>query len=202
MNVKMTALLLIATVVGLRAVPSLAEPALPAQQSNCEIRANEFKAQHPHVDPFDYLKFGFFFFGGTAPPQPPSTYRDPESGITFYVEADGRYIRAIDANGKLLWVRNPFVDRDMCPYRSAHPYIFWIGPPGGDFGRHYLGPFKATPEAQADALIVKQINSEIARGRKIEGPRNSDRFIGLSFNSSQFGYVNTRNGDYYDMGQD
>jgi hypothetical protein len=184
------------------AVPSLAAPALPTQQSKCEIQANKYKALHPHTDPFHFQKFGIDFFGGTIPPDPPSAYRDPESGITFYVESDGRHLAAIDANGKLLWVRDPFFDSNMCPYRSAHPYIDWIGPPGGSFGRHYLGPFKPTPDAKVNTWIVKEIDNEIMRGRKAEHQKSDDRFIGLSFNSSQFGYVNIRTGDFYDMGQD
>src|SRR5262245_19835120 len=30
----------------------------------------------------------------------PYAYRDVDSGITFYVESDGRHVSAIDANGK------------------------------------------------------------------------------------------------------
>src|SRR5271170_836020 len=101
---------------------------------------------HPHTDASDYWKFGLSYFGDTSPPNPPSTYRDPDSGIAFYVESDGRHLAAIDANGKLLWVRNPFLDRNLCPYRSAHPYISWIGPPGGSFG--FLGASKPTSDAK------------------------------------------------------
>lgn len=51
------------------------------------------------------------------PPDPPFAYFDPNSGITFYVESDGRHLAAIDKNGKVLWVRNPFVDNNLCSYR-------------------------------------------------------------------------------------
>jgi len=191
-------------VVGVATVttPSVAASTAPAHQSDCEIKANRFKAKHPHIEPFDFMKLGFFYFGEAVPPSPPQAYRDAETGIVLYVETDGRHIAAIGANGKLLWVRDPFVDRNMCPYRSAHPYIAWIGASGGDFGRHYLGPFEPTPDAIANARIVRELNSEIAHNRAIEPPRDADRFIGLSFNSSQFGYVNIRNGDFYEMGQD
>jgi hypothetical protein len=164
--------------------PSHADSVLPAQQSDCEIRANQFKSQHPDADPDYFMQSGFLYFGGTVPPHPPTTYRDAESGITFYVESDGRHVAAVDANGKLLWVRNPFVDRNMCPYRLAHPYIASIG----DFG---------SPNADANALIVKEMNSEIARGAKFDRPNDGDRFIGLRFNTSQSGFIDIRNGYFY-----
>lgn len=173
-------------VTGAVADPSLADPAVPAQQSKCELRANEFAAHHPHADPLYTLKFGFFPFGDSTPPQVPSTYYDADSGITFYVESDGRHLAALDSHGSLLWVRNPFVDAGLCPYRSAHPYISSVGP---------------TPDARTNVRIVNELDNEIGHGRKIKRPRAGTRFTRLSFNSSQFGYVNIANGDFYFMGQ-
>ncbi|HEY8947564.1 MAG TPA: hypothetical protein VIM56_01630 [Rhizomicrobium sp.] len=181
---------------------AMADSLVPAQQSKCEIAANKFAAQHPHVDPFDYLKAGFFPFGGTPPPNPPTSYRDPESGIVFRVESDARRITAIDKSGGILWVRNPFVDSDMCPYRSAHPFIYWIGAPGGDFGRHYLSVFTPTPDVIANKRIVEELASESQRNQKIKKPPEGAQFIGVSFNSSQVGYMNIANGDFYVGGQD
>jgi hypothetical protein len=185
------------------ALPSFALAAIALRQSDCEIRANRFKAVHPHTDPLDFMKSGFFYFGSTLPPHPPPPYRDPQSGITFHVGGDGRRITAVDAQARLLWVRDPFVDRNMCPYRDAHPSIVWIGAPGGDFGWRHIGPFKPTPDGQADLMIVKALMREMAPGytRAMGYPRPGDRFIGVTFTSSQHGYVNIRNGDYYDMGQ-
>jgi hypothetical protein len=180
---------------------SPADAAPPAQQSDCEVRANIFAAQHPHSDPFDYLKYGFFYFGKTPPPRTPSTYRDPVSGIVVYVESDGRHLAAIGRNGKLLWVRNPFVETDMCPYRSAHPYIYWIGPPDAANGWQPTPPSGLAADKINDAKIAKELRNKIARGRKTTQPRDDAQFIGLSFNSSQFGYVNIANGDFYEMGQ-
>ena len=37
----------------------------------------------------------------------PHTYRDPDSGIIFYVETDGRHVSAINPDGKILWSRDP-----------------------------------------------------------------------------------------------
>jgi hypothetical protein len=158
--------------------------------ANCEAAANLYAAKHPNIDMFESMKAGFFPFGDAPPPQPPQTYRDPETGMTFYVESDGRHLTAIDPNGKLLWVRNPFVDNNMCPYRSAHPYIFKLGP-------------AAMPHL-SDEAIVKELNHQ----RSITPPayrmkelRPDAHFIKLDFNSSQFGYVNVETGDFYDQGQ-
>jgi hypothetical protein len=175
---------------------------IPLQQSECEIASNKVTLAHPHIDMFELMnRYHSFYFGPAIPPDPPSSYRDTKSGIIFYVESDGRHLAAMDANGKVLWVRNPFVDSNMCPYRSAHPFIVWIGPPGGGFGQHYLGPFRHVPDEKTNASIVKELDDEITRRRKALRTDENARFIGLRFNSSNFGYVNIRNGDYYDMGQ-
>ena len=57
----------------------------------------------------------------------PLTYRDARSGTIFYVESDGRHVAAIDRSGKVLWVRNPFEDAHLQPYRTAFPRIAYIG---------------------------------------------------------------------------
>jgi hypothetical protein len=171
----------------------------PPLQSQCEIEANAFFAKHP--DPGKMMENGFFPFWGSSPAKAPPPYRDAASGIVLSVDVDGRRVTAFDSDGKLLWVRDPFVDNDMCPYRSAHPYIFWIGAPGGDFGRHYLEPFTPTPDEIENPKIVKELNTEIEHGRKVERPNENDRFVGINFNSSQMGYMNIRNGVFYFMGQ-
>jgi hypothetical protein len=174
----------------------------PLQQSECEVASNAAMLAHPHIDMFELMnRYHSFYFGPASAPVALPTYLDAQSGITFYAESDGRHLVALDPNGKVLWVRNPFVDSNMCPYRSAHPYISWIGPPGGGFGWHYLEPFVPTPDEKANASIVKELNDEITRGRKAPRPSDNARFIGLAFNSSNFGYMNIENGDYYDMGQ-
>jgi hypothetical protein len=163
------------------AVPAIANPAIPAEQSKCEIQANKFKARHPHAD---FFNSGFLPFGVAVPPKPPWSYFDPESGITLHVERDGRHLAAVDRYGKLLWNRNPFVDDDLCPYRSAHPFI---------------AELRST--AVRDDFIVRELNEIIPRGGKIEIPSPHAYFISLSFNSSQDGWLNVDNGDFYLTGQ-
>lgn len=48
----------------------------------------------------------------------PFTHKDLRTSITFYVESDGRHVAAIDAQGKLLWVRSPFKDLDPSGTRT------------------------------------------------------------------------------------
>jgi hypothetical protein len=50
-------------------------------------------------------------------------------------------------------------------------------------------------------LFVEELYKELAHGRKIERPEFTDRFILLNFNSSQYGYLDIRSGDFYEMGQ-
>jgi hypothetical protein len=191
-------------IVGSMTMASAAPPARnsvpPVQQSECEIQANKFVALHPRTDPFKLMDHGFFPFGPALPPQPPWTYRDPTSGDTFYVESDGRHLAAVDKNGKLLWVRNPFVDSGMCPYRSAHPYIGWMGPVWG-YPHADNAPFDSIRDAKTNEAVAKELDLEIERGRKARQPKSGARFIGLWFNSSQQGYVDISNGDFYEMGQ-
>ncbi len=51
------------------------------------------------------------------------TYRDPHSGIIFYVESDARHISAISRTGKLLWTRDPFKDAHLDLYHTKCPQI-------------------------------------------------------------------------------
>jgi len=51
------------------------------------------------------------------------SYRDPATGITFYVESDGLHVAAISKEGKILWVRDPFHDAKLSDYRTHKPQI-------------------------------------------------------------------------------
>jgi hypothetical protein len=100
----------------------------------------------------------------------PMVYKDPRNSISFYVESDGRHLAAIDPDGKLLWVRNPFEDRELCPYRTARPVI-------------------------RDIKAI-DISPEFAKLRERWGVNTDDRFIAIQFDSSQFGVVNETTGEF------
>jgi hypothetical protein len=103
----------------------------------------------------------------------PLTYKDKRTNTLFYVESDGRHVAAIDSTGQVLWIRNPFVDACLCPYRTEYPTIAYIyGLTGKD-----------------EAQLAKEF-------------KRKTRFIGIRFNSSQFGVVDQKNGDFFWMGQD
>lgn len=112
---------------------------------------------------------------GPAMPPKPLSYRDPRTNILFYVESDGRHLAAFGPAGRLLWVRNPFEDGKLCHYRNKRPVIASI----------------ETVERGVMELS-RQANSHI-------NPR--DRYLRIVFDSSQFGWVNERTGDFTFMGQ-
>lgn len=182
--------------------PSIAFAA-PAQQSECEIEHNRYRAAHPDGYPGDVFKSGVLFgLMKDTSPTATSSHRDTKSGIVFSVENDGRHILAHNTDGNLLWRRNPFVEWNLCPYRSAHPYITWIGPSDGDFGRHYTSAHMPKPDADANTAVFSFLTNKFPFSKApVKPPRNGDQFIGLAFDSSQFGYLNIRNGDFYYLGQ-
>jgi hypothetical protein len=100
------------------------------------------------------------------------SYLDKKSGTLFYVESDGRHLAALSPLGDLLWVRNPFVDKNLCPYRLERPIIARI-------------------EAITDVH-----EAELIKIWKREGP-----FLEIYFNSSQFGAVDIKTGDFLFEGQ-
>ena len=109
---------------------------------------------------------------GPGSPGKPIAYHDDQTDILFYVESDGRHLAALDRSGKLLWVRDPFVDQNLCPYRNARPIIFRIGP------------------------IPKPYEALVVKAWKRQGP-----FIEIHFDSSQFGAVDVKTGDFFFEGQ-
>lgn len=108
-----------------------------------------------------------------APGSPgrPVSYHDEGTNIVFHVESDGRHLAATRA-GAPLWVRDPFVDKNLCPYRNQRPIIVRFGPISG----------------------VRE--AEIVKAWKREGP-----FVEIFFDSSQFGVVDTKTGDFFFEGQ-
>jgi hypothetical protein len=100
-------------------------------------------------------------------------YHDKQTDILFYVESDGQHLAALNQAGNILWVRNPFVDQNLCPYRTERPTIVRID------------PFSGPPEAD-----------RVKAAWKREGP-----FIEIYFDSSQFGAVDIKTGDFFFEGQ-
>ena len=108
----------------------------------------------------------------------PLAYKDPRTSITFYVESDGRHLSAIDKNGKLLWVKNPFEDSAGCPYRTARPVI------------RSIETTELTDKAIAEAARLPQLHID-----------PHDKYLWVRFDSSQMGYLNERTGYFSFMGQ-
>jgi hypothetical protein len=102
----------------------------------------------------------------------PKALVDPVSKITFYLESDGRHISAIAPDGKVLWTHDPFVDSKLTPYRLPRPLISFF-----DF---------VDPEWW-------KIHDRLGK---------SDEFIGINYNSSQFGMIKKTTGDFSWFGQD
>lgn len=179
----------------------MADGAAPTHQSKCEVASNAFKAAHPKIDPWDMMKAGYFWFGGTIPPEPPMEYRDEVTGITVSSGSDGRTLTAKNRDGISIWVRDPFVEGNMCPYRTGHPYISRLESAVGDFGHFEGKKFIPLGDTEANEFVLKNLRTGMSPGYKLGELRDTDRFVSLWFNSSQNGVVNLRNGDFYFMGQ-
>jgi hypothetical protein len=102
-------------------------------------------------------------------------YKDSRTFISFYVESDGRHMAAMDADGNLLWVRKPFEDEKLCPYRNARPVI--------------------------SSLATTEISSDMADVMRSRGMKPSHKFLEIKFDSSQFGVLDETTGDFLFAGQ-
>jgi hypothetical protein len=102
-------------------------------------------------------------------------YKDSRTFISFYVESDGRHMAAMDPDGNLLWVRNPFEDANLCPYRNARPII--------------------------SSLATIEISSGMADILQSRGMKPSHKFLEIKFDSSQFGVLDETTGDFFFSGQ-
>jgi hypothetical protein len=104
------------------------------------------------------------------------SYKDPGTSIIFYVESDGRHLAAMDSQGKLLWVRNPWEDAHaFCPYRTARPVV---------------ASLKAAELTELGWSSLKSV-----------GGNPKHRFIAIEFDSSQFGVLDESTGDFFAEGQ-
>jgi hypothetical protein len=105
----------------------------------------------------------------------PLTFKDPRTSISFYVESDGRHLAAIDAAGKLLWVRNPFEDAHLCPYGNPRPSI--------------------------SSISIVKISVQMAEKMRVMGMDPSHEYLDVKFDSRMFGVVDETNGDFHMWGQ-
>lgn len=106
----------------------------------------------------------------------PMVYKDPLTSIFLYVETDGRHVAAIDSRGKLLWVRNPYQQAGLCPYRTPRPVIYSI-------------------------KAADSINTNLSEWIKKVGGNPNGRFVSITFDSSQFGLLDEHTGRFIFEGQ-
>jgi hypothetical protein len=105
----------------------------------------------------------------------PMAYRDSRTSISFYVESDGRHIAAINSKGTLLWVRNPFEDAKLCPYRNGRPSI---------------------TSMKATELSKVMIDGGIGGGLNL-----THKFLEVTFDSTQYGALDESTGDFLFWGE-
>jgi hypothetical protein len=103
------------------------------------------------------------------------TFKDPRTSISFYVESDGRHLAAIDAVGKLLWVRNPFEDAHLCPRGNPRPSI--------------------------SSISTVEISPNRAEKMRAGGMDPNHNFVKIKFDSSLFGVVDEANGHFQMWGE-
>jgi hypothetical protein len=104
----------------------------------------------------------------------PMSFKDPNTSIFFYIESDGRHLAAIGPDGKLLWVRNPFEDRHLCPYRTPRPTILHL----------------ETAESGKHTAAIKYWGGEPSHG-----------LLFVQFSGSQYGVIDETTGDFFPEGQ-
>ncbi|MGO9805033.1 MAG: hypothetical protein ACLPTL_16540 [Steroidobacteraceae bacterium] len=103
-------------------------------------------------------------------------YKDPRTLTLLYVETDGRHVAAINSDGKLLWVRNPYEQAKFCPYRTPWPVIYSIE------AIDHSAPWMVAP--------IKRI-----------GANPNGNFVMIKFDSSQFSAMDEISGDFVALGQ-
>jgi hypothetical protein len=91
----------------------------------------------------------------------PMSYKDTRTSIAIHVDSDGRHLTATDAQGKLLWARNPWDESHLCPYRTPRPVVF--------------------------ALTNIELNDLSRSSLKSRGANLEHSFVQLTFDSSQYG---------------
>ena len=106
----------------------------------------------------------------------PFTFKDPHTSITLYVESDGKHVAAIDAEGKLLWVRSPLKESGFDGPENQTPVIDGI--------------------KVADPPPPQYMKFLLQRGFKADNGH-----IRITFASGLFGLLDQKTGDFILEGQ-
>ncbi|MBS0471910.1 MAG: hypothetical protein JSR60_12610 [Proteobacteria bacterium] len=112
---------------------------------------------------------------------PTWSYRDPRSGIDYVVTPDRMHVKAIAPGGRVLWLRKPHAG--LPDYRVAPACIARIG---------------------VDRPLPTGVKIKLTRARGgswIFGEGISGHYISLTFDNSQFGYLDAKTGKFIFVGQ-
>jgi hypothetical protein len=110
----------------------------------------------------------------------PLVYQDPATSVLLYGESDGHHLAAITHDGRLLWVTDAFVQGHLCPYRTKRPVIYKL---------------EAVTESDEQQLI------ELWNQRNPTMKKGKDPLIQVTFNSSQWEFVDLKDGSFIPGGQ-
>ena len=104
------------------------------------------------------------------------TYQDPRTAITFYVESDGKHVAAIDAAGKLLWVRSPLKESG------------------------FDGPETRTPVIDG-IKVAEPPPPQYVKWLQQHGFKSDHAYIRITFTDRSFGLMDEKAGDFILEGQ-
>jgi hypothetical protein len=89
------------------------------------ITTNDYRVVyhiHNHVSGSNWIVYG----AELLPLPLPHTYKDSESGISFYVESDGQRVSAINSDGKILWTKNTLAEPHLAFFRTNNAHINFL----------------------------------------------------------------------------
>ena len=87
------------------------------------ITTNDYQVvyhMHNNVSGSNWIVYGARFL------PLPHTYKDSESGISFYVENDGQHVSAINPDGKILWTKDTLAEPSLAFFRTNNAHIVYI----------------------------------------------------------------------------
>ncbi len=88
------------------------------------------------------------YINGVLDRRPPYVLKDTTNGIRYELNRKRNFIKAIDANGNILWETNPREDADVGAYRVKNPVIIQMG------FRNNVGT------DYQDAIVIRYNNSQ------------------------------------------